>query len=144
LSKIPVVKIDNHLYLQQENLQFEKTHRGASFSKPSFSNGAALSDLDRDGDMDLVVNNINDAAFIYENTTANKYLQISVKGTKENIGAIGSKVKVYTADGLYTQDVQFNRGYCSTSENLLHFGLGAIEKIDSLVIICMFFPMKMH
>ncbi len=141
LSKIPIVKIDNHLYLQKENLQFEKTHRGASFSQPSFSNGAALSDLDRDGDMDLVVNNINDAAFVYENKTAdhseittNNYVQIALNGNKQNQGAIGAKVTVYAAGIPYTQMVQFNRGYCSTSENLLHFGLGEAEKIDSMVI----------
>lgn len=140
LSKIPVVKIDNHLYLQQDDFEFVKAHRGATFSIPSFSNGAALSDLDRDGDMDLVVSNINDVAFIYQNTTndhkgaASNYLQISLIGDSKNINAIGANVAVYASNEIFTQDAQYNRGYCSTSENLLHFGLGTIERIDSVVV----------
>ena len=136
LSLIPVVKIENYLYLQKENLAFENVHKGASYSLPSFSNGAALSDLDRDGDLDIIVSNINDPAFLYINQTNGQgnYLQLALTGPASNPAATGTKITLHTQNQIFYQEAQYNRGYCSYSEELLHFGLSDATIVDSIII----------
>lgn len=141
LDSIPIVKIPNYAYRNTGDLSFEDTGDAWGLNKPSFSNGAALVDLDGDGDLDYVVNNINDPAFIFENTlnkaeNAPNYLRIKLIGPAKNPQGLGAKVLVKpTAESLLYQEMQVVRGYMSSIEDVLHFGLDSIKIVEELTVI---------
>ncbi|MFK7921550.1 MAG: VCBS repeat-containing protein [Bacteroidia bacterium] len=141
LERIPVVKVSNFAYENKGDLKFEDKTQDWGIDIPSFSNGASFVDLDLDGDLDYVVNNINDPAFVYQNNSkpSNEnpahYLRLNLKGAPQNPAAIGAKVEIWSGD-LYLYDEHFlSRGYISSIEPILHFGLGAHAMIDSIKII---------
>jgi hypothetical protein len=141
LDSIPIVKIPNYAYRNTGNLRFEDSGDGWGLNKPSFSNGAALVDLDLDGDLDYVVNNINDPAFIFENKLNNSknppnYLRVKLKGPAKNVQGLGAKVLLRpTAESLLYQELQVVRGYMSSIEDVLHFGLDSIDLVGELTVI---------
>ncbi len=138
IDKIPSVKINNYAFKNNGDLSFADVSKAWGITEPSFSNGAAYGDLDNDGDLDYVVNNINQPASLYENKnlTQTNSLRIQLKGPKTNPLGIGTKVYVY-ADSLGMQVIDFTltRGYLSSVEPFLHFGLANQEKVDSVVVI---------
>jgi hypothetical protein len=107
------------------------------FTRPAYSTGAAYADLDNDGDLDYVTNNINSPAFVFENHAddyTNHFLRISFKGPQGNLQGYGVKVSVYNTDTIQYQEKSPYRGYQSTIEQELHFGLGQKKVIDSILI----------
>ncbi len=104
----------------------------------TFSNGAAYADLDNDGDLDLVVNNVNQPALIYKNNSReinqNHFIRIQLQGKDKNSKAIGSMVKIYTDSGLLIKELIPSRGFQSSVDYQLVFGLGKRKKIDSIVV----------
>ena len=122
LDSIPIVKIPNYAYRNKGDLTFEDVSMTWGLGIPSFSNGAIFSDLDLDGDLDYVVNNINDKAFLFENKLSEKeqppnYIQIELKGSKLNPNALGSKVVLKFKDGsIQYQEQQLSRGYMSSND----------------------------
>ncbi|MEQ9307315.1 MAG: VCBS repeat-containing protein, partial [Marinoscillum sp.] len=131
------MKIKNYAYRNINGGQFEDVGTDWGILKPSFSNGAAYADLDNDGDLDYVVNNINDTAFLFENLTTDKvknsnWLRVKLNGPKSNPSAIGAKIKLYTENGVMYNEHTVYRGYLSSVEDLIHFGLGGVKLVDSL------------
>lgn len=141
LDSIPIVKIPNYSFRNLGDLKFEDTGGTWGLNKPSFSNGAALVDLDLDGDLDYVVNNINDPAFVFENKlseekTKGNYLRISLKGTKENSQGLGAKISLKLSNGtILFQEQEVVRGYMSSIDEVMHFGLGSDVTIEKVSII---------
>ncbi len=142
LSQIPEVKIHNYVFKNNGNLNFSDESVNWGFSVPSFSNGAVYADLDNDGDLDLVINNINDEASIYQNKQrqitpeSSNYLGISFNGDAQNINGIGAQATIYFDHGnQQIADQSPYRGYLSTIQNKLHFGLGKIAEVDSVVVV---------
>ncbi len=115
------------------------TDRSSNWSgqKPGYSNGAAYGDLDNDGDLDLITNNINDFASIYVNQTNNaqNFLKVSLIYQEQNTKGIGSKVFVYNNGQMQVRELFPQRGFLSSSEPILHFGLSNQTLVDSLKII---------
>ena len=105
------------------------------FEEKTFSNGVAFSDLDNDGDLDLVINNLEDIASIYRNNVNNEqhYLTIDLQGNQDVLPN-GSKVTIHTSDGIQVQAYNSVRGYLSSVSPLLHFGLGAATQVDSIIV----------
>ncbi len=140
LSQIPEVKLKNYAFKNNGDLTFSDVSNQWGIEEPSFSNGAAYADFDNDGDMDYVVNNINDEAFIYENHSDdnqpnNHFLNIKFSGTATNISGIGAWVEVYyNHEKLQVYENTPYRGYISTIEAGAHFGLGSISLVDSVII----------
>ncbi|MEO8405673.1 MAG: FG-GAP-like repeat-containing protein, partial [Chitinophagaceae bacterium] len=141
LDQIPKIKLHNYAFQNNGNLAFNDVTNNWGLSLPTFSNGAAFADFDNDGAMDMVINNINDEALLYRNTsrdkekTNNHFLEINFKGTKENINGIGAFATIYYDHGkLQKYDNNPYRGYLSTIQSIAHFGLGKIEIVDSVVI----------
>ena len=127
---IPSNKVANHAYQNNGDLTFREYHE-SGLQTPSFSNGAAYGDLDNDGDLDLVVNNVNMPCFIYENRQAQgNYLKVKLVGQGKNTLAIGSKVKVSTAEQSWTVEHQPTRGFQSSMDPLLVIGLGDAEEVN--------------
>ncbi len=141
IDQIPQIKIPNYAYKNLRNLKFENVSQQWGMNEPSFSNGAVYVDLDNDGDLDYVVNNINDKAFVYENTTNTKnkinknYLEIQFNGGDKNRFGIGAIATIYYNHGkMQRYENSPYRGYLSTVDTKAFFGLDTISIIDSVVI----------
>lgn len=138
LSIIPANKIPNYMYRNKGDLTFENATKAWGMKTPSFSNGYASADLDGDGDLDIVVNNIGDPAFVYENKTVQQgdmnFLQIKLDGPDKNRFGLGTKVWIFNNGQMQYQELYTNRGFLSSSEPLVHFGLGKAKKIDRVEV----------
>jgi hypothetical protein len=140
ISKIPSSNVNNYIFQNTGNLHFKNQGKNWGIDVPSNSNGAAYADLDNDGDLDLVTNNINQAAFVYQNEAQvqlkNKYLQVKLVGEGKNTEGTGAKVIIYNKGQLQYQEQATCRGFQSGVSPVLHFGLGSnTERVDSLRVI---------
>src|SRR5438477_5848218 len=138
LKQIPRTLLPNKVYRNNGNLKFTDIGSLWGFTQPSFSNGAAYGDLDNDGDLDLVVNNENQPAFIYKNNSRelnhNNYMGIRLQGRDKNSFAIGSKIKLFAGGQIFTREMVPSRGFQSCMDYKIIIGLGKVSSIDSLVI----------
>ncbi len=140
-EKMAEVKKSNFLFHNNKDLTFTDKAKDWGLSEPSFSNGAAYADFDNDGDLDLVMNNINDKAFVYKNTLndtkeskKNDYLRIKFEGNEGNRDGLGAKVEVFYEGKKQFAEHTNQRGYVSSVEPIMHIGLGENTVIDSLKI----------
>lgn len=140
VQRMPQLKIPNAVFRNNQDLSFSNESEDWGLNAASYSNGAAYSDLDNDGDLDLIVNNVNMPAFIYENRSdeleeSSKFIQFHLMGTDGNTQGIGAKIYVYAEDNVFFVEQSPVRGFQSSVSGVLHLGLGSIEQIDSLRII---------
>ncbi len=137
-KEMPGLHTPNAIFKNSGHYTFEKKTGPWGLDLPSYSNGAAFGDLDNDGDLDLVVNNINEKAFIYRNNTTtslgNHYLRVKLVGAEQNSQGLGSRVELYYKDTMQVGLQAVSRGYQSSVEPLLHFGLSHTTIIDSVVV----------
>jgi hypothetical protein len=139
LVKMPVKPLPNYTFHNQKDITFNNVSQDWGLGTVSMSNGSAYGDLDNDGDLDLVVNNVNMEAFVYKNDvqdhTDNNYLKLSFKGTGKNPFAVGTKVKVYRDKQVTFQELIPSRGFQSSMEYDMTIGLGASKEVDSIRVI---------
>jgi hypothetical protein len=148
MAKLGEVKIPNFIYQNNGDLTFKDRSSEWGITHPSISNGAAYVDLDNDGDLDLVLNNFNGPAFIYQNNAvqsgtdtlaSHQYLKIKLNGSAVNLGGIGAKIHLFysSPEGKKRQYHEHfvSRGYKSSVDPTVHFGLGEVSLVDSLRII---------
>jgi enediyne biosynthesis protein E4 len=130
------IKVKNYIFRNKGDLQFQNVSDVWGFDANSFSNGAAVGDLDNDGDLDLVVNNLDDEAFLYENTSSsrNNFIKVKLKGPATNRDGIGAKVTVYNNGQIQYFENKTVRGYLSSNDPIVHFGLAQAKQIDSLKV----------
>lgn len=137
IALMPSQPLKNYAFRNKGNLEFEKVMDDWGLDQESFSNGAAYADFDQDGDLDLVVNNINSKAFIYRNNAEQKpatnFIRITLKDS-DNRPVFGSRVTVIADGKQQLSELTNVRGIYSTSESLLHFGLGDANTIDSILV----------
>ncbi len=134
-QKAPSVPISNYAFRNNGNLEFEKVSKPWGFDTPSFSSGMAYGDLDNDGDLDLVLNNMESKAFVYENKATGNFLKINLQGPKNNKFGIGVKAKIYYDDNLQVSEHILTRGFISSVEPGLFFGLGKETMIERVEVI---------
>lgn len=138
VDKMPSVAIKNKFFKNNGNLKFSDEGDKFGFTQSSFSNGAAYADLDGDGDLDLVVNNVNMPSFVYKNNTQevnkNNYLSIELKGNQKNTYAIGSTIKLFVGSDVISREVVPSRGFQSSTDYKIVIGLGK-KTVDSMKVI---------
>lgn len=138
IKEMPSSNVVNYIFKNKQGDRFENKTSNWGVSHASNSNGAIYADLDNDGDLDLVVNNINQPAFIYKNElqkqTSNHFLKLQLTGDGGNTQGLGTIVKVFQKGQMQRLEQNPARGYLSTISYTLHFGLGSAEKVDSLII----------
>jgi len=135
ISHMPSVPIKNKMFHNTGQLRFTDVGDEWGLDDPSFSNGAAYGDLDNDGDLDLVVNNVNQPLFVYRNKSANDYIAFQLRGTGHNTGAIGARVMVYRDGACQIREFVPSRGFQSSVDHRLFFGLGqGTGAIDSVLL----------
>jgi enediyne biosynthesis protein E4 len=135
--EIPSEKIDNFVFKNNGDLTFDKVNEEWGISFKGFSNGCVYADLDNDGDLEIVINNIDDPAVIFENTSSenNNYLALRFKGPDKNKFGVGVKV-LLTANGITQfQEMTLTRGFQSSVAPEFHFGIGKANKADSIKIL---------
>ena len=137
LEIVPSVKLKNYFYKNYGNLNLKNETKKWGLDQLSFSNGASYADLDNDGDLEIVVNNVNEKAFLYKNNSRelkkNSYLRIFLNDD-ENKTLLGTKADVYSNGSRQFFETTNVRGIYSSSEDVIHFGLGNNDKIDSLIV----------
>lgn len=139
-QKLPQQKLTNYLFKNKGNLKFDNITEDWSDEKPTFSNGAVYVDLDNDGDLDIVTNNIDENVTILRNNArkinTNNFLQFTFKGAKKNVFGVGTTIKIYLNNGkILTRQLINSRGYLSSMSNTLHFGLGKNTSVPKIEII---------
>src|SRR5436309_15852387 len=135
---MPSITVPNEAFKNLGNLLFEDEVNLWCLSQRSFSNGAAYGDLDNDGDLDLVVNNVNEKAFVYKNNSRelnkNNFIGVLLKGKGKNTFAIGSLIKVYAGNQVMSREIMPSRGFQSSVDYKTIIGLGN-KKPDSMIVI---------
>ena len=138
ISQISSKPLSNDAFLNKGNLIFKNSSASLGLSQPSFSNGSAYGDLDNDGDLDLVVNNINSNSFVYQNeanrNSSNHYLKVSFTGSEKNRDGIGAEVRIKIKEGIKVLQNYNTRGFQSSIEPSLLFGLGNAPSVDTLLV----------
>ncbi len=138
INKFPEIKLQSKFFHNTGEMRFQDIHDDIDGSRPAFSNGAVYADLDNDGDLDLVVNNIDDPVLVYQNTSNDKkkkaYLDIRLKGPGSNINALGAKAILFTGSDIRTYEKYPVRGFMSSMEIPLHIGLDQTI-VDSLFLV---------
>lgn len=139
VDHIPSSQVKNYMFRNNGDLTFNNMGLQWGFDSSSNSNGAAYADLDNDGDLDLIVNNINRPAFIYENESnrqlTNHYLQVKLEGTGLNTQGVGAKVTIYSKGKQQYLEQMPTRGFQSSVSPVLHFGTGNEQMVDSLRVV---------
>jgi enediyne biosynthesis protein E4 len=139
ITRMPEIKISNLIFSNNNDSTFTDSTIPWGINRPSYSNGAAYADLDNDGDLDLVINNIDEPAFVYENQILSSqgepkdYIRIKLIGNSPNTFGIGSKVFVYSNGVVQMQESLPTKGFQSSVDTRLTFGLSS--KIDSLIVV---------
>jgi hypothetical protein len=138
IDRFPEIKIPNQFFLNKGNFSFDDKEHAILNNPNSYSNGAAYADFDNDGDLDLVVNNVNDKSFIYENKAnldkSNQFVSIAFKGPAQNRNALGTKVILFAANEVRTYEKYPVKGFLSSMEIPLLIGLKN-TKVDSAFLI---------
>jgi hypothetical protein len=123
VDKMPSNKLSNYLFQKENNLSFKNVAVEWGLDEPSFSNGAAYGDLDNDGDLDMIVNNVNQEVFVYRNETnkvsKKNFLKISFKGPKKNTFGVGARVNAYIGDKILMQENIPTKGFQSSMDWIL-------------------------
>ena len=140
MKMMPEGKVHNYLFQGSPSLRFQNKSEAWGFERPTVSNGAAYADLDNDGDLDLITNNINEVASIYRNNSnqlhQNHYLKIKLNGDQLNKFGLGAKVFLKTkGHQMQMQQVSPTRGFMSSVEPMLTFGLGKLTQVDTVIVI---------
>ncbi|CAN5314376.1 VCBS repeat-containing protein [soil metagenome] len=137
IEELEGINLSNIVFRNNSDLTFSDRTDEWGLMKASFSNGSAFSDLDNDGDLDLIVNNINGPAFILRNNSNTKanYFQVKLTGTASNKSALGAKVEISTTSGIQFAEKTLYRGFMSTVTDVIHFGLGNDSVIHMLKVI---------
>jgi len=135
---MPSTPVSNYAFKNMGDFAFSKVTEQWGLDEKGFSNGFAYSDLDNDGDLDLIINNIDAPASVYINEAQkneNSYLKVKLKGPKSNFSGIGAKVVVRTNDIQQSQELTLTRGYQSSMDPILHFGIGKTTMVDELKVL---------
>lgn len=142
VKALPGIHVSNYFYKNEGDLSFSDKSKAWGIQIPSYSNGCAYADLDNDGDVDFLINNVNEHPFVYENrselketTEKNNYIRIRLEGTKLNSQGLGAKIKVVSGDIEQYHEHYLSRGYKSTMENVIHLGLGKNTKVDDIEVV---------
>jgi len=137
IAAMPATKVGNYSFKNQDGSRFEDTSDSWGLGTPGNSNGAVYADLDSDGDLDLILNNLNEPSQIYRNGTSERgkshFLQVKLTGSQGNASGIGAKVKVYSGGDAQYQEQQIYKGFQGNVTEVLHFGLES-NAIDSLTV----------
>jgi len=135
--KIPSEKTDNYVYRNKGDLTFERANDYWGISHEGFSNGAVYADLDNDGDLEVVTNNIDEVPSIFENTSSTKrnFISLRFKGPDKNRFGLGTKVIVSTKKATQMQELTLSRGFQSSVDTKLHFGVGCAESIAEIKVV---------
>ncbi|MEO1260732.1 MAG: VCBS repeat-containing protein [Bacteroidota bacterium] len=136
LKHVPSIPLENYAFKNVDGLNFEKVNNQWGMTQPGFSNGSAYADMDNDGDLDLLVNNIASDIMVYQNQTVEKggsnWFQVELKGNAKNPSGIGTKARISVDGKIQYQEMTHNRGFLSCSQPLFHFGLGKANSIEKL------------
>jgi len=139
IDLMPSGKVHNYLFQGSKDLRFKDKSLSWGFEEEGISNGSSYADLDNDGDLDLISNNLNEPAGIYENHSRellkNNFVKVKFKGEGMNTFGIGAKVILKTKDGQQLQQMMPTRGFMSSVEPTLLFGIGQLTQVDSLIVI---------
>jgi len=137
-SDIPSAKVPNYAYKNTNGLKYEEVSTDWGLDFKGFSNGASYSDLDNDGDLDIIVNNVDSIAMIFENRSneysENSFLRFKLKGGKQNPFGLGTKIQLQHKGQIQFQELTLTRGYQSSVEPIIHFGTGSNETIDKVTV----------
>jgi enediyne biosynthesis protein E4 len=136
-SEMPSEKIDNFMFQNKGNLKFEQVNKKWGIEYKGFSNGVAYADLDNDGDLDLVINNIDDYASVFENSSSkiNNYIKVNFKGSTKNTFGLGNRVYIKTKQGTQMQELTLTRGFQSSVAPEVHFGINKSKTIDEVKVV---------
>jgi hypothetical protein len=139
IDLMPSGKVHNYLFQGSKDLRFKDKSKVWGFEEEGISNGSSYADLDNDGDLDLISNNLNEPAGIYENHSRellkNNFVKVKFKGEGMNTFGIGAKVILRTKEGQQLQQMMPTRGFMSSVEPTLLFGIGQLAQVDSLIVI---------